>query len=37
MRHLELTTGRISGLGSVTTSVVYSSPLSGRPVAPIPE
>lgn len=26
MRHLEQTTGRISGLGSVTTSVVYSSP-----------
>lgn len=33
MRHLEEVTGRISGLGSVTTSVVYSSPLTGRPVA----
>jgi len=30
MRHLEEVTGRISGLGSVTTSVVYSSPLPGR-------
>jgi Lrp/AsnC family transcriptional regulator, leucine-responsive regulatory protein len=34
MRHLEEVTGRISGLGSVTTSVVYSSPLSGRAIAP---
>jgi Lrp/AsnC family leucine-responsive transcriptional regulator len=34
MRHLEEVTGRISGLGSVTTSVVYSSPLNGRPIAP---
>jgi Lrp/AsnC family leucine-responsive transcriptional regulator len=34
MRHLEEVTGRISGLGSVTTSVVYSSPLSGREIAP---
>jgi Lrp/AsnC family leucine-responsive transcriptional regulator len=33
MRHLEEVTGRISGLGAVTTSVVYSSPLSGRPIA----
>ncbi len=33
MRHLEEVTGRISGLGSVTTSVVYSSPMPGRPVA----
>ncbi|XVU26530.1 Lrp/AsnC family transcriptional regulator [Actinoplanes sp. CA-054009] len=33
MRHLEEVTGRISGLGSVTTSVVYSSPLPGRPIA----
>jgi Lrp/AsnC family leucine-responsive transcriptional regulator len=33
MRHLEETTGRVSGLGSVTTSVVYSSPLPGRPLA----
>ncbi|WP_151772641.1 Lrp/AsnC family transcriptional regulator, partial [Streptomyces abyssomicinicus] len=27
MRHLEEVSGRIGGLGSVTTSVVYSSPL----------
>jgi len=27
MRHLEEVAGRISGLGSVTTRVVYSSPL----------
>lgn len=33
MRHLEEVTGRISGLGSVTTSIVYSSPLPGRAVA----
>ena len=33
MRHLETVTGRIAGLGSVTTSVVYSSPLAGRAVA----
>jgi Lrp/AsnC family leucine-responsive transcriptional regulator len=32
MRHLEEVTGRISGLGAVTTSVVYSSPLQRRPV-----
>ncbi|MES4888714.1 Lrp/AsnC family transcriptional regulator [Streptomyces sp. NPDC096012] len=32
MRHLETTTGRIAGLGSVTTSVVYSSPLSDRAI-----
>lgn len=32
MRHLEETTGRISGLGAVTTSVVYSSPLERRPL-----
>jgi Lrp/AsnC family transcriptional regulator, leucine-responsive regulatory protein len=36
MRHLEEVTGRISGLGSVTTSVVYSSPLTGRAVAEPP-
>ncbi|MDX6744112.1 Lrp/AsnC family transcriptional regulator [Actinocorallia sp. A-T 12471] len=30
MRHLEQTTGRIAGLGSITTSVVYSSPLPRR-------
>jgi Lrp/AsnC family leucine-responsive transcriptional regulator len=35
MRHLEEVTGRISGLGPVTTSVVYSSPLSSRPVAAV--
>jgi Lrp/AsnC family transcriptional regulator, leucine-responsive regulatory protein len=34
MRHLEEVTGRIAGLGAVTTSVVYSSPLAGREVAP---
>jgi Lrp/AsnC family leucine-responsive transcriptional regulator len=34
MRHLEEVTGRIAGLGSVTTSVVYSSPLSGREIRP---
>ena len=33
MRHLEEVTGRISGLGPVTTSIVYSSPLPGRAVA----
>lgn len=32
MRHLEQVTGRISGLGAITTSVVYSSPLPRRPV-----
>ncbi|MEW2132919.1 Lrp/AsnC family transcriptional regulator [Streptomyces sp. NPDC005435] len=32
MRDLERTSGRIAGLGSVTTSVVYSSPLPNRPV-----
>jgi Lrp/AsnC family leucine-responsive transcriptional regulator len=32
MRHLEEVTGRISGLGGVTTSVVYSSPLPRRSV-----
>jgi Lrp/AsnC family transcriptional regulator, leucine-responsive regulatory protein len=32
MRHLEQVTGRIAGLGPVTTSVVYSSPLQRRPV-----
>ncbi|WP_433373797.1 Lrp/AsnC family transcriptional regulator [Streptosporangium sp. CA-115845] len=32
MRHLESTTGRIAGLGSVTTSVVYSSPLWSRAI-----
>jgi Lrp/AsnC family transcriptional regulator, leucine-responsive regulatory protein len=33
MRHLEEVTGRIGGLGSVTTSVVYSSPLVRRDLA----
>jgi Lrp/AsnC family transcriptional regulator, leucine-responsive regulatory protein len=33
MSHLEEVTGRIAGLGSVTTSVVYSSPLPGRAVS----
>lgn len=33
MRDLESTCGRISGLGSVTTSVVYSSPLERRAIA----
>ena len=33
MRHLEEVTGRIAGLGAVTTSVVYSSPLAGRALA----
>jgi Lrp/AsnC family leucine-responsive transcriptional regulator len=33
MRHLEEVSGRIAGLGSVTTSVVYSSPLTGRAIA----
>jgi len=33
MRHLEEVTGRIAGLGPVTTNVVYSSPLAGRALA----
>ncbi|MEO3977469.1 Lrp/AsnC family transcriptional regulator [Streptomyces sp. CAU 1734] len=33
MRHLEEVTGRIGALGSVTTSVVYSSPLPRRAVS----
>jgi Lrp/AsnC family leucine-responsive transcriptional regulator len=33
MRHLEAVAGRIAGLGSVTTSVVYSSPLIHRDVS----
>lgn len=32
MRHLEEVSGKIGVLGSVTTSVVYSSPLPRRPV-----
>ena len=37
MRHLEEINGRISGLGAVTTSVVYSSPLAGRAIASSPD
>ncbi|MFR9788382.1 Lrp/AsnC family transcriptional regulator [Streptomyces sp. MB22_4] len=33
MRHLEEISGRIGGLGPVTTSVVYSSPLPHRPIS----
>ncbi|MGW0604937.1 Lrp/AsnC family transcriptional regulator [Streptomyces sp. NPDC002644] len=32
MRHLEAISGRIAGLGPVTTSVVYSSPLPRRAI-----
>lgn len=32
MRHLEEITGRVSGLGAITTSIVYSSPLQRRPL-----
>ncbi|MFD4786037.1 Lrp/AsnC family transcriptional regulator [Streptomyces sp. NPDC058459] len=35
MRDLERVTGRIAGLGPVTTSVVYSSPLPGRSVTAV--
>ncbi|MFC6064200.1 Lrp/AsnC family transcriptional regulator [Streptomyces ochraceiscleroticus] len=34
MRHLEEVAGRIGALGAVTTNVVYSSPLAGRPLRP---
>jgi Lrp/AsnC family transcriptional regulator, leucine-responsive regulatory protein len=34
MAHLEQVSGRIGQLGSVTTSVVYSSPLAPRPLLP---
>ncbi|GAA4740623.1 Lrp/AsnC family transcriptional regulator [Amnibacterium soli] len=34
MRDLERITGRIGALGSVTTSVAYSSPIVARPVVP---
>lgn len=34
MKHLERLSGRIGALGSVTTSVVYSSPLPPRPLLP---
>src|SRR5690348_16270327 len=35
MRHLEEVAGRLAGLGSVTTSVVYSSPLPRRSPAAV--
>ncbi|WP_328527336.1 Lrp/AsnC family transcriptional regulator [Nocardioides sp. NBC_00368] len=34
MKHLEQISGRVGSLGSVTTSVVYSSPLPPRPLLP---
>lgn len=34
MRHLEQLSGRIGTLGSVTTSVSYSSPFTDRPIVP---
>ncbi|GAA1249733.1 Lrp/AsnC family transcriptional regulator [Prauserella halophila] len=34
MKHLEQVAGRVGGLGSVTTSVVYSSPLPQRSLLP---
>lgn len=34
MKHLEQVGGKIGALGSVTTSVVYSSPLPSRPLLP---
>jgi Lrp/AsnC family leucine-responsive transcriptional regulator len=34
MRHLEHVSGTIGTLGSVTTSVSYSSPFSARPIVP---
>ncbi|MEH3139540.1 MAG: Lrp/AsnC family transcriptional regulator [Mycobacterium kyogaense] len=34
MKHLEQISGRIGTLGSVTTNVVYSSPLPPRPLLP---
>lgn len=34
MAHLEQVTGRIGGLGSITTNIVYSSPLPRRAVLP---
>ncbi|MGA4862905.1 Lrp/AsnC family transcriptional regulator [Streptomyces lavendulocolor] len=33
MRHLEEVSGKVGTLGSVTTSVVYSSPLTRRPIS----
>jgi Lrp/AsnC family leucine-responsive transcriptional regulator len=34
MRHLESVAGRVAGLGSVTTTIVYSSPLPRRAIDP---
>ncbi len=34
MRHLEQVSGRIGTLGSVTTSIAYSSPVPARPIPP---
>lgn len=34
MRHLEQISGRVGALGSVTTSVSYSSPFPTRPIVP---
>ncbi|MFD7077747.1 Lrp/AsnC family transcriptional regulator [Nocardioides sp. NPDC059952] len=34
MKHLEQISGRVGSLGSVTTSLVYSSPLPPRPLLP---
>lgn len=36
MAHLEQVTGRIGGLGPITTNVVYSSPLPRRAITPTP-
>ena len=36
MRHLESVAGRVAGLGSVTTTIVYSSPLPRRAIEPPP-
>jgi Lrp/AsnC family leucine-responsive transcriptional regulator len=36
MTHLEQVTGRIGALGSITTNVVYSSPLPRRAITPGP-
>jgi Lrp/AsnC family leucine-responsive transcriptional regulator len=33
--HLEQVSGRIGTLGSVTTSVVYSSPVPPRSISPV--
>lgn len=35
MRHLESVAGRVAGLGSVTTTIVYSSPLPRRAIEPV--